>query len=499
MRKNNNSFILIRGGWPYVKNIEPLLAKYLKNKTKLKVIILAKTLQDKRYLEKNFKSYYDIVSYNSKDIDASNYENKALNESIEKNALEIEKKYNSSIYRMYFTSRVVGRGFFASGGVRHPRNKTHHYASNNKILSMAINDINFWENLFETHDIKLALNLSPHAHKIALKYKVCSLTIYECKFSNAYGWSDNIRLGPKVSIKDFNNIKTKNIVPVKINKPYQGYLNARKKEKDRLKLTKVFYYSFRKILQYFHGTIKKYRKINNSFLLDEFLYIWRWRNSFLKSNKLVQTNLASLRNKKFIFFPLLTEPEIALHGTADDFFFQLSSINLLSRDLPADYVIVVKEHVLAMGRRPESFYRQIIDLKNVLFADFNEWGIDYVKQSAAVACITGTAAWEAAVIGKPVITFSKNNEFNFLKHVFVVKNFDNLRPIFNDIRRFPNKKSLIDGARFYSAYLKKFTKVAGYNREEKIKFKENDYSSVQKNTAKKFVKDILKILKKSTK
>ena len=36
MRKNNNSFILIRGGWPYVKNIEPLLAKYLKNKTKLK-------------------------------------------------------------------------------------------------------------------------------------------------------------------------------------------------------------------------------------------------------------------------------------------------------------------------------------------------------------------------------------------------------------------------------------------------------------------------------
>ena len=96
------------------------------------------------------------------------------------------------------------------------------------------------------------------------------------------------------------------------------------------------------------------------------------------------------------------------------------------------------------------------------------------------------------MIGKPVISFSKNNEFNFLKHVFVVKEYNNLRSIINNTRKFPNKKSIEDGTKFYHAYLKKFTKVDGYNREEKIKLNEKDFSLIQKNTAKNFVKDIVK-------
>ena len=63
-----------------------------------------------------------------------------------------------------------------------------------------------------------------------------------------------------------------------------------------------------------------------------FIFIWRWRATYVNLEKKIQINLEKLKGKKFIFFPLLTEPEIALHGTSDDFFFQLSAINLLSRD-----------------------------------------------------------------------------------------------------------------------------------------------------------------------
>ena len=70
-----------------------------------------------------------------------------------------------------------------------------------------------------------------------------------------------------------------------------------------------------------------------------------------------------------MFFPMVAEPEVALHGTAQDFFFQLSAINMISRDLPADYILLVKEHLLAVGRRPDNFYEQIHDLKNVKFAN----------------------------------------------------------------------------------------------------------------------------------
>ena len=31
---------------------------------------------------------------------------------------------------------------------------------------------------------------------------------------------------------------------------------------------------------------------------------------------------------------------------ASDFFFQLTAINVLARDLPADYTIIVKEHLI---------------------------------------------------------------------------------------------------------------------------------------------------------
>ena len=117
-------------------------------------------------------------------------------------------------------------------------------------------------------------------------------------------------------------------------------------------------------------------------------------------------------------------PQDRLH-----FFFQLSAINLIARDLPANYRLVVKEHLLAIGRRPKNFYQQIADLKNVLIADCIEPGVEYIKNAKATACLAGTAGWEASINGKPVISFSKNNIYNFLDHVYEVKNYSNLSNI----------------------------------------------------------------------
>ena len=195
------------------------------------------------------------------------------------------------------------------------------------------------------------------------------------------------------------------------------------------------------------------------------MYFWRYKKSYNEYLGYVKKNKQEIINKKFIFFPLLTEPEEGVSGTASDFFFQLSAINILARDLPADYRIVVKEHLLALGRRPKDFYRQISELKNVIMIDPMKKGLDIIKKSKAVACLTGSSGWEAAVMGIPVISFSKNNEFNILKHVYVINEFDSLRNIFKviDDNYFPNDKTMIDGAKFYSAYLKKFIDVKDYN------------------------------------
>ena len=76
----------------------------------------------------------------------------------------------------------------------------------------------------------------------------------------------------------------------------------------------------KKVIQHVYGKLKNYSKTNKGFLFDELLFIWRWRATYVNLEKQIQTNLKKKKEKKFIFFPLLTEPEIALHGTSDDFF-----------------------------------------------------------------------------------------------------------------------------------------------------------------------------------
>ena len=446
-----------------MQNIEPLIAKKLKDNLNLKVIFIAKTKEDTKYYKNNFKECFHDVFNNQFKINSSylQYHKKYKNPVEE--ALKIEKRYKISIFRLFFTDRVLGRGFFASGGVKHPRNKTHQSHNHKEFLNMAINYIYFWENLFKKENVRYALNLENIAHHIAIKNNIKAFKLYDGKFKSTLAWVNHIRPDPFISVSEFNRVSgAKKII---IKKPYQYYLYARKRDLYHLNLTKTISDIFYKILQLWYGKLRGYEKSKNTYLLDEILHLWRKRKAFINYQKTAKCNIKKLKNKKFVFFPLLTEPEVALHGIADDFFFQLSAINLIARDLPADYILVVKEHILAFGRRPKDFYTQITDLKNVFLADANELGLEYVKNCKAVACITGTSAWEAVVMGIPVISFSKNNIWNFLNHVYYINKFENLRNVFLSIEKnkYPNKKSVTDGANFYKIYLSKLIKLKDYN------------------------------------
>ena len=240
-------------------------------------------------------------------------------------------------------------------------------------------------------------------------------------------------------------------------------MTFRKIHLEEYKLFKTIKFSFLQILKRIYGKLRGYRKGKNIYAWDEFKYIWRRRRDYLRLRRLASINKKSLKDKKYIYFPLIAEPEIALHGIAEDFFFQLSAINMISRDLPSDHVIIVKEHLLALGRRPKDFYNQIVELKNVFIGDPLDLGISYIKNSKAVACATGTAAWEAAAMGIPVISFSKNNCFNFLDHVFYVNNSDDTKNILNIICKnsWPSNKSKKDGEAFYESSIQDSFDILG--------------------------------------
>ncbi len=448
-----------------IRNIEPLIAKQIKNKLKLKVIFIAKTKEDAKFYKKYFFNYFDEVLYNKYRIDKTYIRDHKKFKNPEKKALEIEKKYKMSIARIFFNNRVIGRGFFGSGGVRHPKNRTHQETTYKEQLNMAINNILFWENLFDKENVEIAINLEEAPHQLAIKNKIKAYRLYEGKFKNTFSWIEHDKLDPIVTKKDLKINYKSSLKKIEIDAPYQSYLNVRLMDLDKLKLFKNLKMVMYKALQILYGKLKGYEKSKNTYFLDETLSIWRIRSSYKAYLKKVSVDLEKLKNKKFIYFPLLTEPETSLHNVADDFFFQLSAINLISRDLPSDYLLVVKEHIIAYGRRPKDFYDQLNDLGNVVLASPTELGLNYIKKCKAVACITGTAGWEAIAMGIPVISFSRHNTWNFLDHVYYVNNFQDLRNIFLSIEKnnYPNKNSKKQGANFYIAYLNKLIKVKFYN------------------------------------
>ena len=116
-------------------------------------------------------------------------------------------------------------------------------------------------------------------------------------------------------------------------------------------------------------------------------------------------------------------------------------------------------------------------------------GLDYIKHSKILACITGTAAWEAAVMGIPVISFSRNNIINKVNHVYYASNFSETDKLILKIikKNYPNKQSVHNGAMLYETYMK-----------NSIDMKDvKEFINWEKSNVDNSNKDIIKIILKS--
>ena len=82
---------------------------------------------------------------------------------------------------------------------------------------------------------------------------------------------------------------------------------------------------------------------------------------------------------------------------------QLGVVEALAKSAPAHMHIVVKEHSPMLGLRPRGFYRQIAQMPRVILLDPVHSTFDLIGKAALTAVITGTAAWEAILLGRPAL------------------------------------------------------------------------------------------------
>lgn len=118
-------------------------------------------------------------------------------------------------------------------------------------------------------------------------------------------------------------------------------------------------------------------------------------------------------SKKYIYVTLGLQPECTTSPLGGIFVNQILMIKILAASLPKDWVIYVKEHPAQWelyglnytDYRYPGYYEKIIQIKNVQLVPAAIDSFSLIRNSQAVAVVSGSAAWEAVLRHKPALVF----------------------------------------------------------------------------------------------
>ncbi|MEP2509122.1 MAG: hypothetical protein ABJH72_07170, partial [Reichenbachiella sp.] len=109
---------------------------------------------------------------------------------------------------------------------------------------------------------------------------------------------------------------------------------------------------------------------------------------------------------KIAYYGIHVQPEASIDVYASFFNDQLKLIKDIRRSLPFDFTLIVKEHPNGLGAKGLSLYRQIKKIPGVRLIKHNNSSFEIYEKCDLVFTVSGTAAYEAGMIGVPAIMFS---------------------------------------------------------------------------------------------
>ncbi len=157
-------------------------------------------------------------------------------------------------------------------------------------------------------------------------------------------------------------------------------------------------------------TLKVYKQFN--YLISDFrkLKLFRYYNSITDKINF---------EENFIYFPLHYQPEATTYPFGNQFIDQTNAIRLLSKCLPENYFIYVKEHpdtfnishlswTIGDFSRDNNFYDQIKEIDKVKLLPFDADLEVIIKKSKAVATLTGAVGLEFILNRKFALLFGSS-------------------------------------------------------------------------------------------
>jgi hypothetical protein len=338
---------------------------------------------------------------------------------------QFEKKYGIELWKLANNDRI----FF--------KYNPYYNFSENEILSILEQQCKFFENIIETIKPDFVIFPTTNSGRMEIFYQLCLKLGIKILMINAARYGGEVFISEESekidyfdeeiyekvknrSLDDLRDILYKiHIFDVTITSTSQFL----KSKKMALKAGINFFLFSKNSNLKTHYTYYGRHKIKIFFITIFWSLKKRYR-SYLINKNLPRT----IDDEKFIFFPLITEPERSLLIAAPFCTNQFESILHVAKSLPIGYKLYVKDHNAMDTRdwRSFSFYKKIMDLPNVKMLHHDVHPKNILPKCSMVITAGGTAGFEAAFYEKPTITFVESI-YSSLKSV----------EILNDIKELP--------------------------------------------------------------
>ena len=146
--------------------------------------------------------------------------------------------------------------------------------------------------------------------------------------------------------------------------------------------------------------------------------------------------------KKLIFF-LNFQPENTSCPLGGFFTNQHLAVSLISNYLPPEMDILIREHPAQRNPsvpyryigRDYLYYERMKSIGDIHFLTMKSNQFELIKESSVVATISGTVAWEAVLMGKPVLFFG-NVWYQDCPGVYLIKTTEDLKEFFANLANF---------------------------------------------------------------
>lgn len=191
----------------------------------------------------------------------------------------------------------------------------------------------------------------------------------------------------------------------------------------------------------FYSNIFKRILWNYVFLLRKF-YLYSKFNKYFSSPT----------NEKYVYLPLHMMPESSTFVMAPMYVNEMSLIEAISKSLPIDCKLYVKEHQVMVGMRSLKFYKKANELYNVKIIknNFYKDPKPLIQKSMCVISITGTSAFEASMLNKSSIVLG-NSLHNVIPSIKIANSYNELESLMKQI---DDNKNSYDNTVDCAAYLK---------------------------------------------